>query len=100
VPTEANDAKPSIVDPSKAPKAAASPASGYSVQVAAYNHKADADKLVATLKSRGYAARVDGTVTPFRVRIGRYATENDAEDALKKLKAKRMDGFVVKAPQL
>jgi cell division protein FtsN len=73
--------------------------SGYSVQVAAYNHKADADKLVATLKGRGYAARVDGTVTPFRVRIGRYATENDAEDALKRLKAKRMDGFVVKAPQ-
>jgi cell division protein FtsN len=97
-PTEANDAKPSIVDPSKAPKAATL-TSGYSVQVAAYNHKADADKLVATLKGRGYAARVDGTVTPFRVRIGRYATENDAEDALKRLKAKRMDGFVVKAPQ-
>jgi len=99
VPTEANDAKPSIVDPAKAPKVTASPTTGYSVQVAAYNHKADADKLVATLKGRGYAARVDGTVTPFRVRIGRYATENDAEDALKKLKVKRIDGFVVKAPQ-
>lgn len=74
--------------------------SEYSVQVAAYNHKADAEKLVGTLKARGYAARVDGTVTPFRVRIGRYTTENDAEDALKKLKAKRMDGFVVKAPEL
>jgi cell division protein FtsN len=120
-PVEANDVKPSIVDPAKAAKipaekpvaveksvsspvaAASSPAatatSGYSVQVAAYNHKADADKLVATLKGRGYAARVDGTVTPFRVRIGRYATENDAEDALKKLKAKHMDGFVVKAPK-
>jgi cell division protein FtsN len=125
-PTEANDAKPSIVDPAKAAKIPAekpitaekaattekaataeksapnrTPAttSGYSVQVAAYNHKADADKLVATLKGRGYAARVDGSVTPFRVRIGRYATENDAEDALKKLKAKHMDGFVVKAPK-
>jgi cell division protein FtsN len=98
VPTEANDAKPSIVDPSKASKVT-NPSNGYSVQVAAYNHKADADKLVATLRTRGYAARVDGTVTPFRVRIGRYATENDAEDALKKLKGKRMDGFVVKAPQ-
>ncbi len=113
-PVEANDVKPSIVDPAKAAKipaekpatvekSASSPAaaatSGYSVQVAAYNHKADADKLVATLKTRGYTARVDGTVTPFRVRIGRYATENDAEDALKKLKAKHMDGFVVKAPK-
>src|SRR6266576_3326795 len=99
-PTEANDAKPSIVDPAKAakipaekpitaeksatakkPAPAEKPAtakqsvsnstpavtSGYSVQVAAYNHKADADKLVATLKGRGYAARVDGSVTPFRV---------------------------------
>ncbi|HEY4733572.1 MAG TPA: SPOR domain-containing protein [Gemmatimonadaceae bacterium] len=98
-PMEANDSKPSIVDPSKAPKATLG-SGGYSVQVAAYNHRADADKLVATLKGRGYAARVDGNVTPFRVRIGRYATENDAEDALKRLKAKRMDGFVVKAPQL
>jgi cell division protein FtsN len=112
-PVEANDAKPSIVEPAKAAKIPAekpapaekstssappTPTSGYSVQVAAYNHKADADKLVATLKGRGYTARVDGTVTPFRVRIGRYATENDAEDALKKLKAKHMDGFVVKAP--
>jgi cell division protein FtsN len=119
-PIEANDAKPSIVDPAKAAKIPAqkpitaekpataeksvsspTPAatSGYSVQIAAYNHKADADKLVTTLKGRGYAARVDGSVTPFRVRIGRYATENDAEDALKKLKAKHMDGFVVKAPK-
>src|SRR5438105_1822212 len=82
-PTEANDAKPSIVDPSKAPKppdekaaikpvpeksvtkAAESAANvstatnGYSVQVAAYTHRGEADKLVSTLKARGYAARVD-----------------------------------------
>jgi cell division protein FtsN len=108
-PTETNDSKPSIVDPIKAPKAAEkaatkpnvaiSPASGYSVQVAAYNHKPDADKLAATLTKRGYSARVDGSITPFRVRIGRYATENEAEDALKKLKAGHMDGFVVRAPE-
>ena len=71
---------------------------GYSVQVAAYNQKAEADKLVSTLKARGYAVRVDGSVAPFRVRIGRYLTEKDAEDALKRIKAKRMDGFVVRAP--
>src|SRR5438132_8292130 len=122
-PAEANDAKPSIVDPTKAPKAltekpqiktaaekpvtkatatttattAAAP-NGYSVQVAAYNQKAEADKLVSTLKARGYAVRVDGSVAPFRVRIGHYLTEKDAEDALKRIKAKRMDGFVVRAP--
>jgi hypothetical protein len=109
-PTEANDSKPSIVDPSKAPKAVAenpetkrnTPAlrgSGYSVQVAAYTHKAEADKLASSLNKRGYSARVDGSVAPFRVRIGRYTTERDAEDALKKLKSKHMDGFVVRAPE-
>src|SRR5437762_9521176 len=136
-PTEANDVKPSIVDPSKAPKAApvekartpdaskvarapekapsktaaekplrnspATPSTGvamnaYSVQVAAYNHKPEADKLVSTLKARGYEARVDESVAPFRVRIGRYPTEVDAEEALKRIKAKHMDGFVVRAP--
>jgi cell division protein FtsN len=109
-PTEANDSKPSIVDPSKAPKPVAEKAeakrntpasrgSGYSVQVAAYTHKAEADKLASSLNKRGYSARVDGSVAPFRVRIGRYTTEQDAEDALKKLKSKHMDGFVVRAPE-
>jgi cell division protein FtsN len=73
--------------------------SGYSVQVAAYTHKAEADKLASSLTNRGYTARVDGSVAPFRVRIGRYPTERDAEDALKKIKSKHMDGFVVRAPE-
>jgi cell division protein FtsN len=104
-----NVSKSSIVDPAKTPKAAApkaaapkaavSKGSGYSVQVAAYTHKAEADKLTATLNKRGYSARVDGTIAPFRVRIGRYTTENEAENALKKIKASHMDGFVVRAPE-
>jgi cell division protein FtsN len=109
-PTEANDSKPSIVDPAKAPKAApektvakastiSSRGNGYSVQVAAYNHKTDAEKLASGLTKRGYAARVDGSVAPFRVRIGRYTTEKEAEDALTRIKAKHMDGFVVRAPE-
>jgi cell division protein FtsN len=69
------------------------------VQVAAYTHKAEADKLAASLSKRGYSARVDGSVAPFRVRIGRYTTEGDAENALKKLKSMHMDGFVVRAPE-
>ncbi|HCU11387.1 MAG TPA: hypothetical protein DGB72_04590 [Gemmatimonadetes bacterium] len=89
-PAEANDSKPST---------AVSHASGYSVQVAAYSHRPEADKLTATLNKRGYSARVDGSVAPFRVRIGRYTTEKEAEDALKKIKASHMDGFVVRAPE-
>ena len=107
-PTEGRDTKPSIVDPAKSP-AVAKPAakaptisrpSAYSVQVAAYNHKAGADKLVSSLTKRGYQARVDGEVAPFRVRIGRYATSREAEDALRRIKAKQMDGIVVRAPEL
>ena len=112
-PSEAKDASPSIVVPTKsapntvvptkpspspAPVKATLATGGYSVQVAAYNHKADADKLVATLVQRGYQARVDGDILPFRVRIGLYATENDAESALKRIKAKHMDGFVARVP--
>jgi len=109
-PTEANDAKPSIVDPTKPLKPApskatttrnpaSSGASGYSVQVAAYNHKPDAEKLASSLTTRGYSARVDGSVAPFRVRIGRYATNKEAEAALKRIKAKHMEGFVTRAPE-
>jgi cell division septation protein DedD len=109
-PTEANDSKPSMVDPAKAPKAApekpvakasttSSRGNGYSVQVAAYNHKTEAEKLASSLTKRGYVARVDGSVAPFRVRIGRYTTEKEAEDALTRIKAKHMDGFVVRAPE-
>ncbi len=73
--------------------------SGYSVQVAAYNHKPDASKLASGLVKRGYAARVDGETVPFRVRIGRYSTAAEAEKALAQIKAKHMSGFVVRAPE-
>ena len=112
-PVQANDTKPSIVDPAKSPanpvakptvKASAgstgtSRPAGYSVQVAAYKTRAEADKLTASLTKRGYPARVDADAAYFRVRIGRYSTSKDAEDALKRIKAKQMDGFVVRAPE-
>lgn len=100
-PTEARDAAPSIVVPTKAsptPAKTTRTAGEYSVQVAAYKHRADAEKLAATLIQRGYQARVDGDILPFRVRIGLYATENDAEAALKRIKAKHMEGFVTRVP--
>ena len=107
-PIEARDAKPSIVEkpsvvektsnvPAKTTKSGSSAA--YTVQVAAYNKRSEADKLVTSLKNRGYEARVDGTAAPFRVRIGRYASEHDAEVALGKIKAKHMEGFVTRAPE-
>jgi cell division protein FtsN len=53
--------------------------------------------MVAKLKKRGYEARVSGTGAPFRVRIGRYATEAQATAVMRSLKGKQISGFVVKA---
>ncbi len=69
----------------------------YSVQIAAYNVKSQATAMVAKLKKRGYEARVDGTAAPFRVRIGKYATQAQASAVQRSLKAKQITGFVVQA---
>ena len=69
----------------------------WSVQVAAYNVKSQADAAVARLKKNGYEARVDGSSAPFRVRIGKYATQGQASAVQRSLKAKKIDGFVVQA---
>lgn len=105
VPTVATS--PSVVKPKppiqtepevKSATASSSARRTYSVQVAAYNRKAQAEKLASSLSNRGYAARVDGTEAPFRVRIGRYASASDAEVALKEIKSKKMAGIVVRVP--
>ena len=69
----------------------------WSVQVAAHNVKSQADAMVAKLKKDGYEARVDGTAKPFRVRIGKYATQSQAGAVQRSLKAKQITGFVVQA---
>lgn len=69
----------------------------FSVQVAAYNVKSQAQAMVDKLRKNGYDARISGTSAPFRVRIGRYATQAQASAVMRSLKAKQIDGFVVKA---
>lgn len=69
----------------------------WSVQVAAYNVKSQADAMAVKLKKSGYEARVDGTSAPFRVRIGKYATQSQAGAVQRSLKAKQITGFVVQA---
>ena len=86
-------APPSIVK-EEAPPSGARP---WSVQIAAYNVKSQADAMVAKLKISGYEARVDGATAPFRVRIGKYATSAQASAVQRSLKAKQIDGFVVQA---
>ena len=69
----------------------------FSVQIAAYNAKSQAEAMVVKLKKSGYEARVDGTEAPFRVRIGKYTSSSQASAVQRSLKAKQITGFVVQA---
>jgi TolA-binding protein len=66
----------------------------YTVQVAAYDVRVDAEALIVKLRARGYTARLASSARPFRVRIGRYDTRADAVAAQQRLKAKGIEGFV------
>jgi len=59
----------------------------FTVQVAAYDTKSAAEKLATRLRGQGLEARVVGTAKPYRVRVGRYATRADAEDASRRVDA-------------
>jgi cell division septation protein DedD len=72
----------------------AAPTGKYTLQVAAYTTRTEADRLVGRLKGRGIEARVVGTAKLFRVRIGRYETRAAAEAVQRDLKAKKIDAFV------
>jgi cell division septation protein DedD len=102
-PKAAETTKPPVkekVTPPETPATTATPANSekvFSVQVAAYNVKSQADAMVAKLKKSGYEARVDGASAPFRVRIGKYATQAQAAAVQRSLKAKKITGFVVQA---
>lgn len=97
----AKRATPPVTEPAPAAPASSTRATGtkkvWSVQVAAYNVKSQAEGMVAKLKRSGYEARVDGTSAPFRVRIGKYATQSQASAVQRSLKAKQITGFVVQA---
>ena len=90
LPASPRDGKPTMVEGGVS-------GGGYSVQIAAYNVKSQAEAMVTKLKKKGYEARVSGTSAPFRVRIGHYATESQASAVMRSLKAKQINGFVVKA---
>jgi cell division septation protein DedD len=80
--------------------AAAAPSSGrqeYSVQVAAYETRADAEALSKRLSARGYTVRVVGDRKPFRVRVGRYPTRERAADAVRQMGRLNVHGVIVEA---
>lgn len=59
----------------------------YTVQVAAYDSKNQADRLATRLRGQGLEARVIGKKKPFRVRVGHYMTHAAAFAAMTKIDA-------------
>ncbi|MCA2991536.1 SPOR domain-containing protein [Gemmatimonas sp.] len=79
---------------------AAAPASSvpanarFSVQLAAFGTRPEAEAFVRTLGARQIDARVDGDRQPFRVRTGYFATRAEATAALVRFKRAGFSGFV------
>jgi cell division septation protein DedD len=66
----------------------------FTLQIAAYQTKAEATRLVTKLAARGLTARVVGSAKLYRVRIGRYDTRAAALAAQTQLKAKKLNALV------
>lgn len=81
-----------------AKRAADARAGKWTIQIAAYQTRADADALVQRLAAKDITARVVGTKKPYRVQAGRYATRAAATAALAGLKKNgQKSGFVTEA---
>ncbi|HSU37992.1 MAG TPA: SPOR domain-containing protein [Polyangiaceae bacterium] len=70
------------------------PHGSWTIQLAAYNTRPDAERLVAKLAGRGVKARISGATKPYRVRLDYYRTRQDATAAVAELKARGIIGFV------
>lgn len=66
----------------------------YTIQLAAYTTRADAERLVKKLGATGVKARVSGTAKPFRVRLDFFPTRQAAQDQVVALKQRGIIGFV------
>jgi hypothetical protein len=53
--------------------------------------------MQATLCSRGYEARIVGSVRPYDVRVGRYPTSGAAMAVARRLTSPRLTAFVTPA---
>lgn len=79
------------------PKAA--PRGIWTIQLAAYNTRPDAEALVRKLATRGVKARISGETKPFRVRLDYYQTRQEAARRVAELKEHGIIGFVTDEPR-
>lgn len=69
----------------------------FSIQAAAFESQREATALANKLKGQGFDARVTGSRAPFRVRIGRYSTRENATEALARVKRSSPGAIIVGA---
>ena len=93
------DAPTSLPSPAPSASSEKKPALLYTVQLAAYNTRAEANTLVDRLEKKGIHARVSGSTKPFRVRLALHATRRAAVDEVAALKAQSIIGFVTTEEQ-
>ncbi len=96
--TDAKAAEP----PAKEAAASSAPAAGqgsFALQAAAFAHESAARDLIARLKKAGFAPYTEKVNTPkgerIRVRVGPFATREEAEQARTRLKSIGIDAGVV-----
>ena len=71
----------------------------WTIQLAAYNTRPDAEALVRKLAARGVKARISGEAKPFRVRLDYYDTRQAAAARVAELKQRGIIGFVTEEPR-
>ena len=71
----------------------------WTIQLAAYNTRPDAEALVRKLAARGVKARISGDKKPFRVRLDYYETRQAAAARVAELKQNGIIGFVTDEPR-
>lgn len=89
IPTPTTEPAPAQPQPAPVKRAG-----NYTIQVAAYNTRPEAERLIAKLAKGGLTARVSGSAKPFRVRLDFYATRQEAAAEVAQLKKKGIIGFV------
>jgi cell division septation protein DedD len=96
VPTVSRETKPAPPAVT-APPAAASRRT-FTVQIAAFKNAKQAGQLAERVKREGYPAdvrRIESSAVPYVVRIGGYASREQAESAREALARKGLKGFIL-----
>ena len=97
-PTAAVAPPPTDAAPPPPPAAVPAPAASWAVQVGSFSSRANADRLSQWCREQGYGVMVlagqDGARTLYRVRVGPYASRDDARSAVAELALLGRSGFV------